>query len=121
MNIKKITISIVGFLCIVAGIIGIIQINIENTKALAPIGNTNSNFEIVSEEFGRDFSNFIKDNSDIKIYKEENGEYLVRLEDGGDYRVSTKSSIIENLKSIGDEIMGTLNDMKVGIENLLGK
>lgn len=41
-----------------------------NTKALSPLGNTNENYKLVSNEFGEDFSNFIKDNSFLKIYKE---------------------------------------------------
>lgn len=121
MNKKKLITSFVMFLCIIATILGFIQINLVNTKALSPLGNTNDNFAMVSEEFGKDFANFIKDNSSVKIYKEDSGDYLVRLDDNGDYRVSTKSSITENLKSIGDEILGTLNDMKEGIEGLLGK
>lgn len=50
--------------------IGIIKIDMINTKALSPLGNTNENYKLVSNEFGEDFSNFIKDNSFLKIYKE---------------------------------------------------
>ena len=39
-----------------------------NTKALSPLGNTKSNYKLVNEEFGDDFSQFIQDNAEIKIY-----------------------------------------------------
>ncbi len=58
---------------------GIIKVNIINTKSLSPLGNTKQNYELVSEEFGEDFSNFIKDNSTIKIYKEDNKQLLIRI------------------------------------------
>ncbi len=57
---------------------GITKVNIINTKSLSPLGNTKQNYELVSEEFGEDFSNFIKDNSTIKIYKEDNKQLLIR-------------------------------------------
>ena len=40
--------------------IGAIKINIINTKSLSPLGNSDDNFNLVSEEFGEDFSEFIK-------------------------------------------------------------
>ena len=51
-------------------LMGIITINIINTKALSPLGNTNENYKMVSKQFGEDFSKFIKDNSILKIYKQ---------------------------------------------------
>lgn len=63
---KKILIGTVIFLVIV--ILGFIQINVINTKALSPIGNGEDNYELVKEEFGKDFEEFIKDNAEVKIY-----------------------------------------------------
>lgn len=59
-------------------ICGIIWINIVDTKALSPLGNTNENYKMVSAEFGDDFSSFIKDNSFLKIYKEKD-DILIRI------------------------------------------
>ena len=63
---KKVLIGILVFFIIL--IVGFIQINVINTKALSPIGNGEDNYELVKEEFGEDFEEFIKDNSEIKIY-----------------------------------------------------
>lgn len=63
---KKILIGTVIFLIIV--ILGFVQINVINTKALSPIGNGEDNYELVKEEFGKDFEEFIKDNAEVKIY-----------------------------------------------------
>lgn len=63
---KKVLIGTVIFLIIV--ILGFIQINVINTKALSPIGNGEDNYELVKEEFGKDFEEFIKDNAEVKIY-----------------------------------------------------
>ena len=54
--------------------IGCIIVNIKNTEALSPFGNTIDNYQIVTKEFGEDFSEFIKDKANIKIYlnKEQN-------------------------------------------------
>lgn len=57
---------------------GLIWVNVVDTKALSPLGNTNENYKMVSEEFGDDFSSFIKDNSFFKIYKEKD-DILIRI------------------------------------------
>ena len=41
-------------------IIGFVKINIINTESLSPLGNTDDNFKVVSEEFGEDFQNLLK-------------------------------------------------------------
>ena len=40
------------------------------------MGNTDDNFKVVSEEFGEDFQEFIKDNSAVKIYVGEKNDGL---------------------------------------------
>ena len=78
---------------------GIIYINIINTKTLSPLGNTKQNYEMVSEKFGEDFDNFIKDNSYLKIYNDsEDGKILVKLGDK-EFKISSESEIFEYLKS----------------------
>ena len=57
-------------------IIGFVKINIINTESLSPLGNTDDNFKVVSEEFGEDFQEFIKDNSTVKIYVGEKNDGL---------------------------------------------
>ncbi|MGL4774088.1 MAG: hypothetical protein ACRC2K_11020 [Clostridium sp.] len=118
MNKKKLLACWVLFLCFIGMLFGFIKINLINTRALSPLGNANENYKVISEEFGKDFSEFVKDNSDVKIYREENGEYLVKAFNE-DYRVTTTSSFVENLKSIGEGILGTINDIVDWFEGLI--
>lgn len=68
LKLKKFLVSISLFILFSLGCIGLIKINMINTKALSPLGNTKSNYKLVNEEFGDDFSEFIQDNAEIKIY-----------------------------------------------------
>jgi len=85
-------------------IVGIIKVDMINTKALSPLGNTNENYKLVSEKFGEDFSKFIKDNSFLKIYKESEKDMLVRLGES-DFKISNQSAFIKKI----DEIFKNFN------------
>lgn len=93
---KKILPLFLIFFCV---FIGLIKIDIINTKALSPLGNTNENYKLVSKEFGEDFSNFIKDNSFLKIYKEKDKDILVRLGDS-DFRITDESIFIKKIQEV---------------------
>ena len=82
---------------------GLLKIDIINTKALSPLGNTNENYKLVSKEFGEDFSNFIKDNSFIKIYKEDDKDVLVRL-GNNDFKINNQSVFIKNIQEMLEKI-----------------
>lgn len=92
--------------------VGIIKVDLINTQCLSPLGNTNENYEMISKEFGSDFSNFIKDNSFLKIYKENGSCILIRL-GNEDFKINDKSSLVEKaedlIKSIGNKIDGVRN------------
>lgn len=80
-------------------VICMIHINIINTKTLSPLGNTKQNYELVSEKFGSDFSNFIKDNSFLKIYEDlNNKKVLVRLGDT-EFKISSESEILKYIEN----------------------
>ncbi|CUU46073.1 hypothetical protein ACUH7Y_04245 [Clostridium beijerinckii] len=83
--------------------LGIIKIDMINTKALSPLGNTNENYKLVSNEFGEDFSNFIKDNSFLKIYKESEKDVLVKI-GSNDFRINNQSSFIKKIEDIIERI-----------------
>lgn len=91
------------FLILFVILIGIIKIDIINTKALSPLGNTNENYELVSEEFGEDFSNFIKDDAFLKIYKESEDEMLVRL-GNNDFKIQSESAFIDKIQEVIDNL-----------------
>ncbi len=78
---------------------GIIKVDVINTKALSPLGNTTENYKLVSEKFGEDFSNFIKDNSFLKIYKEPEEDILVRLGDSN-FKIRNESALINRIQEI---------------------
>jgi hypothetical protein len=85
------------FFILVLVFIGIIKIDLINTQALSPLGNTNENYKLVSDEFGEDFSNFIKDNSFLKIYKEAGKEVLVRM-GNSDFKINNESNFIKKIQ-----------------------
>ena len=80
-------------------LVGIIKVDMINTKALSPLGNTTENYNLVSEKFGEDFSNFIKDNSFLKIYKESENDILVRLGDSN-FKIKNESNIINKIQEM---------------------
>ena len=97
--------------------IGCIIVNIKNTEALSPFGNTIDNYQIVTKEFGEDFSEFIKDKANIKIYlnKEED---TAQVQIGKNEIKFTKNNIfITKIKSIGNFFIKQISK----IENTLEK
>ncbi|WP_338595232.1 hypothetical protein QJR26_12135 [Clostridium baratii] len=101
MIIKKKRIKLITSFFIVISfitIVSLVNINMINTESLSPIGNTYDNFKLVSSEFGEDFTGFIQDNSNIKIYK-DNGEFIVSL-NNKKIKIKEESKIINGIKSI---------------------
>ena len=88
-----------AFLILFFVLVGIVKIDVVNTKALSPLGHTTENYELVSEKFGEDFSNFIKDNSFLKIYKEPEKDILVRLGDSN-FKIKNESVFINKIEEI---------------------
>jgi hypothetical protein len=86
-----------AFLILFFVLAGIIKVDVINTKALSPLGNTNENYKLVREKFGEDFSNFIKDNSFLKIYKESEKDILVRLGDSN-FKIKNESVFINKIE-----------------------
>ena len=100
------TIFLIVLFCVT--LIGLIKVNILNTKALSPLGNTNDNYKLVSEEFGEDFSNFIQDKSPVKIYVEEDEETMVRLGEK-DFIIKSESNLINFAKGFFSKVEDLFN------------
>ena len=100
------TIFLIVLFCVT--LIALIKINILNTKALSPLGNTNDNYKLVSEEFGEDFSNFIQDKSPVKIYVEEDEETMVRLGEK-DFIIKSESNLINFAKGVFSKVEDLFN------------
>lgn len=107
---KKVIIGTVIFSIII--LLGFIQINIINTKALSPIGNGEDNYELVKEEFGKDFEEFIKDNAEVKIYtNNENNENTTIRVINKEYIINMNNKITENLYKMGGFLYNNLESI----------
>ncbi|QSW21532.1 hypothetical protein J1C67_00630 [Clostridium gasigenes] len=112
---KKFAISM--FIIILLGIVGFIRINIINTKALSPIGNTEDNYALVSEEFGEDFTEFIKDNAEVKIYTGEGEEDAsIRIKEK-ELRLKKENPFIKVVITAGTKIESAFLSGKAKIDN----
>ena len=112
---RKFTMPIVAIVIII--IIGFTQINIINTKALSPIGNTEDNYELVSAEFGEDFTAFIKDNAEVKIYTadgERDGS--IRVKDN-EFRLKKDNQFINLVSTTGTKIKEAFLSVKGKVDN----
>ena len=135
---KKVLIGTLIFLIIV--VLGFIQINVINTKALSPIGNGEENYELVKEEFGKDFEEFIKDDAEVKIYTQSgementtvriyNKEFIINMNnkltekfyDVGGFLYNGFSSIIDKIKGEikGNEVNTESEDLDKIIDDFL--
>ena len=88
---------IIILISLIAVIIGLVRINIINTKALSPLGNSKENYEKIKESFGEIY----EDNSVDGI--------LVRIGDN-DYKIRKRSYIIDKLENVFDSIEDISNN-----------
>lgn len=114
---KKVLIGTVIFLIIV--ILGFIQINVINTKALSPIGNGEDNYELVKEEFGKDFEEFIKDNAEVKIYtpNEQIENTTIKI-NNKEFIINMNNKITEKFYNLGGFLYNGFSSI---IEKITGK
>lgn len=120
---KKYLIIIFSSFILIFVSIGLVNINIINTKSLSPVGNTDDNKKIVNTEFGEEFNSFIQDNSNVKIYNNENeGEYLVTINDKR-IKIKEESYLINGIKKAVlavKNISGNLiNDIEALFEKIM--
>lgn len=110
---KKVIIGVVIFFIIT--VIGFIQINIINTKALSSVGNGEDNYELVKEEFGEDFEEFIKDNAEVKIYtaNENSDNTTIRIKNK-EYILKMNNKITESFYNMGGFLYN-------GLEGIINK
>lgn len=107
---KKVLIGTLIFLIMV--LVGFIQINVLNTKALSPVGNGEDNYELVKEEFGKDFEEFIRDNAEVKIYT-PNGEIentTVRI-NSKEFIININNKITEKFYDLGGFLYNGFNSI----------
>ncbi|MGL4847698.1 MAG: hypothetical protein ACRC28_02055 [Clostridium sp.] len=106
---KNLILSIYIGLVICVGVIGLVAINIKNTKTLSPVGvSVEDNFEMVSEEFGKEFEKFIQDKAAVKIYKEDDGT-LIKVNDVN-FKIKNESEMLNEIKEKGLEIINGISE-----------
>ncbi|MGL5351859.1 MAG: hypothetical protein ACRDA5_00890 [Clostridium sp.] len=107
---------------IVIGIVGFVQINILNTKALSPIGNAKDNYELVSEEFGEDFKEFIKDNAEVKIYQGEgdDDDTTIKINEK-EFRLKKENPFLKTASTVGTKIKEGFLTGKEKIDNKINE
>lgn len=107
---KKVVIGTAIFF--IMTLLGFIQINIINTKALSPVGNGEDNYELVKDEFGEDFEEFIKDDAEIKIYTtNENNENTTIKVKSKEYIINMNNKITEGFYNMGGFIYNSFDSI----------
>lgn len=94
--VKLIKIYFIPLISIILLIIGFVEVNIVNTESLSPLGTTEDNFKVVSDEFGEDFQEFIMDKSPIKIYVGEKNDGMATVKFYNKYINLTNNNFIMN-------------------------
>ena len=94
--VKLIKIYFIPLISIILLIIGFVEVNIINTESLSPLGTTEDNFKVVSDEFGEDFQEFIMDKSPIKIYVGEKNDWMATVKFYNKYINLTNNNFIMN-------------------------
>lgn len=94
--VKLIKIHFIPLISIILLIIGFVEVNIINTESLSPLGTTEDNFKVVSDEFGEDFQEFIMDKSPIKIYVGEKNDGMATVKFYNKYINLTNNNFIMN-------------------------
>ena len=122
MKNKKYAIIFLSLVSIVV-ILQLTKINIINTKALSPVGNTDDNKKLVNTEFGEEFNSFIQDNSNIKIYENENEKgYLVTINDNK-IKIKEESYLVNVIKKgfllIGNVSHKLINQIEILFEKII--
>ena len=108
--IKKILIPIFAVILL---IVGFVKINIINTESLSPLGNTDDNFKVVSEEFGEDFQEFIKDNSTVKIYVGEKKDGLATVKIyNKEIKLTSDNLFMNTIKTVGEYVNNAFINIK---------
>lgn len=117
---KKVLIGILIFSLLV--LIGFVQINIVNTRALSPIGNGEDNYQLVKEEFGEDFEEFIRDNAEVKIYTadENNENTTIKLSDK-EFMINANNPVAEKFYMLGSSVYNGFNSIKNKINEKIKK
>ena len=113
--VKLIKIYFIPLISIILLIIGFVEVNIINTESLSPLGTTEDNFKVVSDEFGEDFQEFIMDKSPIKIYVGEKNDGMATVKFYNKYINLTNNNFIKDLATYTNKAYINIRDKISGI------
>lgn len=103
MKIKKVIIVISLIIIFIITLIGLAKINIVNSKTLSPLINNYEEYNIEEKELYESYSDFIKDETLLKIYNKKNGDILVRVGEK-DYVIKDNLTFKQVIKNIFSKI-----------------
>ena len=107
---KKVILGVFIFFIIVS--LGFIKIITINTRALSPVGNTEDNYELVKEEFGEEFQEFIKDDAEVKIYTSKDDENNPSVKIGNkEFIIDLNNRVTKQMYNIGGFIYNGFNNI----------
>jgi len=83
------------------------------------VGNGDDNYELVKEEFGKDFEEFIKDDAEVKIYtpKDKNENTTVKVYNK-EFIINMNNKITEKFYDVGGFLYNGFNSI---IDKINGK
>ncbi|MBL4932981.1 MULTISPECIES: hypothetical protein [Clostridium] len=107
---KKLRIILPLIIILITIFLGIIKINIINTKAFSEKNNNlqGVNFDNIKDDFGKEFSNFILDKAILKIHQVDGGKYILEI-NGQEYKLKGNFNFVNSIKS---NIDGAYEDIK---------
>lgn len=104
---------IIPIILLIFMIMAAVKINIINTKSLSPLGNSDDNFNLVSQEFGEDFQEFIMDKSPVKIYTGEKNDNLAMVKVfNREINLTMDNVFLRKLKPVFNYIGKTVSNIK---------
>lgn len=103
MNKRKIINIIISILVLFTVIIGLIKINMINSKTLSPLNENYDDYDIEEKELFNDYEDFINDNSLIKLYKKKSGDILIKI-NNSNYIIRHNLSMKRAVKNIFNKI-----------------
>lgn len=103
MNKRKILNVFIVTLVLITAIIGLIKVNLVNSKTLSPLNKNYDNYDIEEKEIFNNYSDFINDNTLIKLYKEKSGDILIKIKNSK-YIIRHNLSMKDAMKNIFNKI-----------------
>ncbi len=104
--------SLIPIVCFIIAVVGCIKINIINTSDLSPLGNKENDFLGLQEDFGEEYSKFMEDKANVKIYIDEDKDSAKVSLGSSDLRLTKDNPFINIVKPVFSYIDTTIENIK---------